>query len=107
MADADPVVKAVLILLCGGAALTSHSSKAASRLAVNQSPEPFSNIVLSLLEDALVPAGLWLAIEHPMVMLVLAVLFFIIFAWLAAKIFRLLKRLMATASARFRKPSQA
>ncbi len=40
-------------LLAGGVALTSHSTKASTRAAVNTSPEPFSNWLLSLGEDAL------------------------------------------------------
>jgi len=56
----DPVLKLFTVLLCGGMAITSHGSKAASRLIVNHSPEPFSNIVLSLFEDVLVPGGVWL-----------------------------------------------
>jgi hypothetical protein len=39
------------VLLCGGVAFSSHSAKAGARLLVNQSPEPFSNILLSLCED--------------------------------------------------------
>ncbi len=42
LGDADPVVKVLLMLLGGTVALASHSSKAATRLAVNHSPEPFS-----------------------------------------------------------------
>src|SRR5436190_23110407 len=47
----DSRVRLLAFLLGGGIALTSHGSKAAARLAVNTSPEPFSNIALSLLED--------------------------------------------------------
>ena len=51
LAHMDPVLRITAIILCGGVALSSHSSKAAARLAVNHSPEPFSNIGLSLAED--------------------------------------------------------
>ena len=53
-------------LLGGTLAATSHVAKATTRAAVNTSPEPFSNIGLSLAGDAIVPAGLWLSVEHPM-----------------------------------------
>lgn len=57
---------AVLAALLGGTlAATSHVAKASTRAAVNTSPEPFSNIGLSLLGDLSVPALLWLAWEHP------------------------------------------
>src|SRR6202140_1426784 len=52
-------------LLAGGVALTSHSTKASTRAAVNTSPEPFSNWVLSLGEDALAVWLTWMATVHP------------------------------------------
>src|SRR5438046_3886810 len=52
-------------LLAGGVALTSHGTKASARAAVNTSPEPFSNWVLSLGEDALAVWLSWLANAHP------------------------------------------
>jgi Domain of unknown function (DUF4126) len=55
----------VAALLGGTLAATSHVAKATTRAAVNTSPEPFSNIALSLAGDALVPAMLWLAVVHP------------------------------------------
>ena len=48
----DTRVRVLAFLLGGGIALASHASKASVRLAVNASPEPFSNIVLSAVEDA-------------------------------------------------------
>ena len=56
---------AVAALLGGSLAATAHVSKATTRAAVNTSPEPFSNLGLSLLEDGLVPAALWLSVAHP------------------------------------------
>src|SRR5580704_11763183 len=47
----DPSVRLAALLVGGGVALSSHGMKAATRLAVNTSPQPFSNIVLSLTED--------------------------------------------------------
>ena len=52
-------------LLGGTLAATSQVSKATTRAAVNTSPEPFSNIGLSLLGDAAVPTMLWLSWSHP------------------------------------------
>jgi hypothetical protein len=62
-------------LLGGTLAATSHVAKATTRAAVNTSPEPFSNIALSLAGDALVPAMLWLAVAHPLWFGVALVLF--------------------------------
>ena len=52
-------------LLGGTLAATSHAAKATTRAAVNTSPEPFSNIALSLTGDAAVPTMLWLSWDHP------------------------------------------
>jgi hypothetical protein len=58
---------ALLAALLGGTlAATSHVAKASTRAAVNTSPEPFSNVGLSLLGDLSVPVLLWLAWEHPL-----------------------------------------
>jgi hypothetical protein len=84
----DPVLKVTLIILCGGVAFASHSSKAATRLLVNHSPEPFSNIAISLAEDALVPFGVWLSLRHPQIVLGLVLAFLVVFFWLAPKVFR-------------------
>src|ERR1700752_1928335 len=48
LGEADPVVKVIAALLAGGAALTAHAAKAGTRLVANFSPEPVSNIGLSL-----------------------------------------------------------
>jgi hypothetical protein len=82
---------AVIAVMCGGVALTGHSAKAGTRLLVNHSPEPFSNIVLSVGEDILAIAGTWLAINHPVVMFVMVLLFLIAFVWFAPKAFRLMR----------------
>jgi hypothetical protein len=98
----DPVVKAVLIVICGGVALASNSSKAATRLAVNHSPEPFSNIALSLFEDALIPAGMWVSLKHPEVALGMVGVFLFLFLWLAPKIFRAVRLQLAALGALLR-----
>ena len=61
---------AIAALLGGSLAATSHVAKATTRAAVNTSPEPFSNIAMSLMGDAAVPGVLWLAAAHPVVALV-------------------------------------
>ena len=61
----DPAWQVAAFLLGGGAAFLSHSAKAGARAVVNASPEPFSNVVVSGVEDAATGAGLWLALTHP------------------------------------------
>jgi hypothetical protein len=90
--EMDPLMRTLLVIACGGVALSSHATKAATRLAVNHSPEPFSNIALSLAGDFGVPFLLWLTAAHPLLMLVLVSCFLVAFVWLASKIWGVLKR---------------
>jgi hypothetical protein len=82
---------AVIAALCAGVSLSGHSVKAGTRLLANHSPEPFSNIALSLGEDVLVVIGSWLALRHPAIMVTLVVSFMIAFVWFAPKAFRLMR----------------
>lgn len=59
-------------VLGGGGALGAHVTKAGTRLAVNTSPEPFTNIGVSLGEDGLVLAVMSFALAHPVIAAVLA-----------------------------------
>lgn len=82
---------AVIAALCAGVSLSGHSVKAGTRLLANHSPEPFSNIGLSVVEDVLVVVGSWLALAHPAIMVTVVAIFLIAFAWFAPKAFRLLR----------------
>ena len=84
----DPAAEAALVLLCGGVAFSSHAAKAGVRLLVNQSPEPFSNLLLSFIEDGLVVGGSYFAVAHPLAALSLVVIFLVLFALLARRILR-------------------
>jgi hypothetical protein len=85
-------------LLAGGVALTSHGTKASARAAVNTSPEPFSNWVLSFGEDLLAVWLTWMATAHPLATTVIVIalttlsifLFFYLFRFLRAALQRLL-----------------
>jgi len=87
----DPAAEIAVILLCGGVAFSSHSAKSGARLLVNQSPEPFSNIVLSLFEDVLAVAGSYVAVAHPIAILAVVAAFLCLFALLAGRIYRRLR----------------
>ncbi len=63
--DADSLDQAIGGVVGGGTALVSHTVKAGSRLAVNSSPEPITNIGLSVAEDFAVLGVVWFSIEHP------------------------------------------
>lgn len=69
LGDMPVHVQIIAALLAGGAALTTHSAKAGTRLLANHSPEPVSNVTLSVTEDAAVVGGSLLALLHPVVAL--------------------------------------
>ena len=92
-ADFDPTVKTIAMLVGGSIALGSHGLKSTTRLAANTSPEPVSNIALSLGEDILTFGAASLMAFHPVIILVVAILFTILAIWLIPKIFRTLRRL--------------
>ncbi|MBN8746848.1 Uncharacterised protein [Xylophilus ampelinus] len=89
------VMALVAALLGGGFAATAHAAKATTRAAINTSPEPFSNVGASLVEDAAVPTGLWLAVAHPLVLLVVLVLLLVLSVWLIRKSWRFLRGLVS------------
>ena len=84
---------AVAALLGGTLAATSHAAKTTTRAAANTSPEPFSNIALSLAGDAFVPAMLWLAWEHPVVFFVVLAITLVAMVAITALLFRFLRGL--------------
>ncbi len=91
----DHAVMAVVAgLLGGGFAATAHAAKATTRAAINTSPEPFSNVGASLVEDSMVPAGLWLAVAHPLVFGALFVVVLVLSVWLIRKSWRFLRSLL-------------
>jgi hypothetical protein len=63
--DADTLGQAVAGVVGGGTALLSHAVKAGSRLAINSSPEPVTNVTASVVEDVAVLGVIWFAIENP------------------------------------------
>src|ERR1700719_618270 len=65
----SPAFTVIVALLAGGTSLITHTAKAATRLASNTSPEPFSNIALSFGEDVAVLGGLALIHYNPAVAL--------------------------------------
>jgi hypothetical protein len=75
MGDAAPISTAIAALLGGGLAMTTHVTKASTRAAVNVSPEPFSNWMLSLSEDAIAIGVSYAALRHPIAAAAAAVAF--------------------------------
>ncbi|MCG3176634.1 MAG: hypothetical protein MOGMAGMI_01592 [Candidatus Omnitrophica bacterium] len=80
-----------LAMMTGTLALDAHAVKASTRLAINTSPEPFSNIAASLAEDSFVVFLFWFFVKHP----VLACLTIVALLVLSYFILRLLWKFVA------------
>jgi len=80
-------------LLCGTIALSSHGIKASTRLAINASPEPFSNWAASFGEDIALGVLMWLVVAHPVAAVVIAGIVVVAAALLATWIVRMLRKL--------------
>ena len=82
--------------ITGGALATgSHLVKAGGRVLINASPEPFTNWFASIGEDVAVIAGLWTALHHPLLFLLLLGLFIMAIAWLLPRIWGGIRRVFA------------
>jgi uncharacterized protein DUF4126 len=92
LGDMNPGLEFAALLAGGTLAFTAHGAKAATRLAINASPEPFSNWIASFTEDVAVLGSIWMIFNHPVVMILLIVIFLIAMVWLIPKIFRLAQR---------------
>jgi len=99
LGEASGGLTAAIALLGGTVAAGSHATKTATRLVANSSPEPFSNWLLSFLEDGLVIGLGLLALQYPLAALVVSLLLIgaivLMFALLVRAIRR--RRLRATA----------
>jgi hypothetical protein len=78
-------------LLAGSVALASHGGKASTRAAVNASPEPFSNWLLSLGEDGLAVFLVWLAVSHPLITLILVAVLVGVSVLVVVKLFQFVR----------------
>jgi hypothetical protein len=84
----------IAALLGGGLAATSHAAKMTTRAAVNTSPEPFSNIAVSLAEDGLVVFMLWLAATHPVAFAVALLLSVVLAVVLLVVLIKFLRKVL-------------
>jgi hypothetical protein len=89
--DVDPAIAISAALVGGGLTAGTHLTKASTRLLVNTSPEPFSNIGASLAEDTVVVGGLLTALYYPSLFLVFLVVFVALMVWLLPILWRALK----------------
>jgi hypothetical protein len=78
LGDTGEGVAMAAALIGGTLAAGTHFGKAGTRAAVNTSPEPFSNVAVSLAEDTAVAGGLALAIANPWIFLALLIVFVVL-----------------------------
>jgi hypothetical protein len=69
----DPTWQVVAFLLGGGAAMASHATKTTARAAINTSPEPVSNVIMSSVEDVATSGLLVLTFANPVIAAVIAI----------------------------------
>lgn len=86
--DVTPALAVAAGIVGGSVTAATHATKAGTRMLINTSPEPFSNWFASLTEDLAVFAGLWAALAHPVIFLILLVLFLLALWWLLPKVWR-------------------
>ena len=102
LGDSGEGVALAAALIGGTLTAGTHFGKAGTRAMANTSPEPFSNISLSLAEDTLVAGGLALAIANPIIFLVLLLIFVIalvvLIRWVLKGLGRVINKLTARAA---------
>lgn len=86
--DVTPALTIAAGLVGGSVTAATHATKAGGRVMINTSPEPFSNWAASFAEDIAVFAGLWAALQHPVLFLGVFVVFLLILCWLLPKLWR-------------------
>jgi len=97
----DTQAWSLIAALAGGTlAATAHAAKASTRAAANTSPEPFTNVGLSLAGDLAVPGLLWLAWAHPMVFWPVLALLVVSALVLVVVLFKFLRALLRRLSPR-------
>ncbi len=94
----DPQWQVIAALAGGSIALTAHTAKASTRAAVNVSPEPFSNWILSFAEDGLSFLLVWLTTTHPIIGITLVAALVLAAALVVWKLSRFARRVFRKAS---------
>ncbi len=94
--EGDPAITMALTLLTGAGALTSHTSKAGLRAVANTSPEPFSNMAISTIEDISVVGLIVLAFQNPLLAGVVALLITVILLLFLIWLYRFARRVFGS-----------
>jgi Domain of unknown function (DUF4126) len=99
LGHASPTVQGLVALLGGSLAAGSHFTKAGTRAVANTSPEPFTNWILSISEDALVVGLGFMALKYPAAAALVVLICVVMMAMFAAWIVRAVRRRWSTAAA--------
>lgn len=94
MGDSTPAAQMAAAILGGLITSGTHLAKSGGRAAINTSPEPFTNWTASATEDGLVLGMLFLAIQHPLTLLIALGLFLLALIWWLPRLFRFLGRVL-------------
>lgn len=105
--DLDPSIAVIAALVGGSLAAGAHTTKTGMRVLANASPEPFSNIFLSFVDDFLALGILWFAIKYAVIFFVLLAIGLIVMGWLLPKMVRLLVGLFRRLTGRARQGGTA
>jgi uncharacterized membrane protein len=92
LGEANPLLTGVIALLGGTVAASSHATKAGTRVAANTSPEPFSNWLLSLVEDAFVIGLSFITLKYPLIALAVSVVVMVLLLMVARSIWKWLTK---------------
>ena len=92
MGDVSPAAQLAAGIAGGTLTAGTHATKAGTRVLINTSPEPVSNWFASVGEDVAVILGLWTALNHPVLFIVLLILFILFMIWALPKLWRGIKK---------------
>lgn len=106
LGDMPTYVQVSAALLAGGASLTTHGAKAGTRLLINHSPEPVTNITMSLAEDAAVMGGMTLIILKPVVALAVFSAVLVILWMIFPRLWRIIRTTLWLAWHKLRMPGR-
>ncbi|MGZ8270978.1 MAG: DUF4126 domain-containing protein [Methylophilus sp.] len=93
--SSDPLIATLSALLGGSLTSMTHATKAGSRVLINTSPEPVSNVATSFGEDGLFLTGGWLALMHPTIFIGVLLIFVLMMFWMLPKVWRGIKSIFS------------
>jgi hypothetical protein len=100
--ESDSIGEALGALIAGGLALSSHSAKASTRAAANTTPEPVSNLTLSVFEDGMATGVTALALAFPVAAVIVVAVLTVASVWVVWRLWSGVRRLLRRASSRRR-----